>query len=143
MFLGEYKHTIDDKGRVAVPVKFRADLVKGAVVTRGLDSSLFLLPLEEWGKLTDKLANLPLGQANSRAFARLMLAGAMDAMLDKQGRFIIPEYLRAYAGLRKNIVIVGVNTRLELWDEEAWTAYSAKTQADASAIAEQMGQLGI
>ncbi len=143
MFIGEYKHTIDEKGRVAVPVKFRADLVKGAVVTRGLDSSLFLLPSEEWGKLTDKLASLPLGQANSRAFARLMLAGAMDAMLDKQGRFIIPEYLRQYAGLRKNIVIVGVNTRLELWDEEAWTAYSAKTQADAGAIAEQMGGLGI
>lgn len=143
MFIGEYKHTIDDKGRVAVPVKFRADLVKGAVVTRGLDSSLFLLPSEEWGKLTDKLASLPLGQANSRAFARLMLAGAMDAMLDKQGRFIIPEYLRQYAGLRKNIVIVGVNTRLELWDEEAWMAYSAKTQADAGAIAEQMGGLGI
>lgn len=143
MFIGEYKHTIDDKGRIAVPVKFRDDLAHGAVVTRGLDSSLFLLPSEEWGKLTDKLASLPLGQANSRAFARLMLAGAMDAMLDKQGRFIIPEYLRQYAGLRKNIVIVGVNTRLELWDEEAWMAYSAKTQADAGAIAEQMGGLGI
>ena len=139
MFIGEYKHTIDDKGRIAVPVKFRIDLAHGAVVTRGLDSSLFLLPLEEWGKLTDKLASLPLGQANSRAFARLMLAGAMDVSLDKQGRFIIPEYLRQYAGLRKNIVIVGVNTRLELWDEEAWLAYSSQTQADASSIAEQLG----
>lgn len=139
MFIGEYSHTIDDKGRIAVPVKFRSDLAHGAVVTRGLDSSLFLLPLEEWGKLTDKLASLPLGQANSRAFARLMLAGAMDAMLDKQGRFIIPEYLRQYAGLRKNVVIVGVNSRLELWDEEAWRAYSAKAESEVSEIAEQLG----
>lgn len=139
MFIGEYKHTIDDKGRIAVPMKFRADLVKGAVVTRGLDSSLFLLPLEEWGKLTDKLASLPLGQANSRALARLMLAGAMDAMLDKQGRFIIPEYLRDYAGLRKNVVIVGVNSRLELWDEEAWQVYRAKAESEVSEIAEQLG----
>src|SRR3989339_2276536 len=101
MFIGEYHHSIDEKGRLAVPTKFRKDLAKGAVVTRGLDSSLFLLPLEEWGKLSDKLASLPLGQAKSRAFARLMLAGAMDIGLDKQGRFVVPEYLRSYAKLGK------------------------------------------
>lgn len=143
MFIGEYHHTIDDKGRLAVPVKFRGDLVKGAVVTRGLDSSLFLLPLEEWGKLAEKLSNLPLGQSNSRAFARLMLAGAMDVSLDKQGRFIVPEYLRSYGGLAKAVVIVGVNTRLEIWDADAWNAYRAKTEEDAESIAEQLGDLGI
>ncbi len=143
MFIGEYHHQLDDKGRLAAPVKFRTDLAKGAVVTRGLDSSLFLLPLEEWGKLANRLSNLPLGQANSRAFARLMLAGAMDVKLDKQGRFIVPEYLREYAGLKKKVVIVGVSTRIELWDEETWSTYRTKTEADAESIAEQLGELGV
>ena len=143
MFIGEYHHQLDDKGRLATPVKFRKDLAKGAVVTRGLDSSLFLLPLEEWGKLAERLSHLPLGQANSRAFARLMLAGAMDVKLDKQGRFIIPEYLRAYAGLNKKVVIVGVSTRIEIWDEATWDTYRSKTEHDAESIAEQLGELGV
>lgn len=143
MFLGQYQHSIDDKGRLAVPMKFRDDLAKGAVVTRGLDTSLFLLPLEEWGKLAEKLASLPLGQASSRAFSRLMLAGAMDVKLDAQGRFVVPEYLRAYAGLQRNVVIVGVHNRVELWDEEEWNAYTKKTEEDAESIAEQLGGLGM
>lgn len=143
MFIGEYHHQLDDKGRIAVPMKFRSDLAKGAVVTRGLDTSLFLLPVEEWGKLATSLSGLPLGQSNSRAFARLMLAGAMDVKLDKQGRFIIPEYLRNYAKLNKKVVIVGINTRLELWDEETWEEYRKKTEADAESIAEKLGELGI
>ena len=143
MFIGEYHHQIDDKGRMAIPTKFRPDLVKGAVVTRGLDSSLFLLPMEEWGKLAEKLAGLPLGQANSRAFARLMLAGAMDVTFDKQGRFVIPEYLRQYAGIAKKVVIVGVHTRLEIWDEDTWNSYRTSTEEEAGAIAEQLGALGI
>jgi len=143
MFIGEYKHSIDEKGRVAVPTKFRGDLVHGAVVTRGLDASLFLLPLEEWGKLAEKLSSLPLGQANSRAFARLMLAGAMDVKLDKQGRFIVPEYLRSYAGLKKKAVIVGMNTRLEISDEDTWEEYRKKTEEGAVDIAEKLGEFGI
>ncbi|PIZ54368.1 cell division/cell wall cluster transcriptional repressor MraZ [Candidatus Uhrbacteria bacterium CG_4_9_14_0_8_um_filter_41_16] len=143
MFIGEYKHSIDEKGRVAIPTKFRGDLVHGAVVTRGLDASLFLLPLEEWGKLAEKLSSLPLGQANSRAFARLMLAGAMDVKLDKQGRFIVPEYLRSYAGLKKKAVIVGMNTRLEIWDEDTWEEYRKKTEEGAVDIAEKLGEFGI
>ena len=143
MFIGEYKHQIDDKGRLAIPVKFRPDLAAGAVVTRGLDSSLFLFPKEEWGKLASKLADLPLGQSNSRAFARLMLAGAMDVELDKQGRVILPEYLRQYAGMRKSIVLAGLYTRLELWDADAWEAYKKATDADASAIAEKLGEMGL
>jgi MraZ protein len=143
MFLGQYNHTIDDKGRLAVPMKFRESLARGAVVTRGLDSSLFLLPLEEWDKLAATLASLPLGQSNARAFARLMLAGAMDVALDKQGRCIVPDYLRAYAGLTKDVVIVGVNTRLELWDAARWATYVAQTEKDAEGIAEKLGELGI
>lgn len=143
MFIGEYHHSIDEKGRLAVPTKFRKDLAKGAVVTRGLDSSLFLLPLEEWDKLSEKLASLPLGQANSRAFSRLMLAGAMDIGLDKQGRFVVPEYLRLYAGLGKKVVIVGIHTRMEIWDESKWEAYNKQTEKEAVNIAEELGKLGI
>lgn len=142
MFIGEYKHTIDDKGRLAIPSKFRKNLARGAVVTRGLDASLFLFPKEEWGKLADQLARLPLGQSNSRAFARLMLAGAMDVSLDKQGRIVLPEYLREYASLKKASVIAGLYNRLEIWDEDKWEAYKKKVESDADSVAEQLGELG-
>ena len=143
MFIGEYKHNLDDKGRLAIPTKFRADLSKGAVVTRGLDTSLFLFPKEEWDKLAEKLANLPLGQSNSRAFARLMLAGAMDVELDKQGRVMLPEYLRTYADLKKSIVVAGLYTRREIWDEQTWESYKKKMEEDAESVAEQLGELGV
>ncbi|MBM5790030.1 division/cell wall cluster transcriptional repressor MraZ [Candidatus Parcubacteria bacterium] len=142
MFIGEYKHALDDKGRIAIPTKFRKQLAKGAVVTRGLDTSLFLFPKEEWDKLAERLANLPLGQSNSRAFARLMLAGAMDVALDKQGRAVLPEYLREYAGMKKNIVLAGLYNRLEIWDEQKWAAYKKKVESDADSVAEKLGELG-
>lgn len=143
MFIGEFKHTIDDKFRLAIPVKCREDLARGAVVTRGLDSSLFVFTSDEWLKLATKLAELPLGKATSRAFARLMLAGAMDVTLDKQGRIILPEYLRGYAGLKKNVVIAGLYNRLEIWDAEAWETFKRSTEKDAGQIAEQLGELGV
>lgn len=143
MFVGEYRHSIDNKGRLAVPTKFRERLKSGMVVTRGLDASLFLFPLEEWDKLASKIANLPLGQANSRAFARLMLAGAMDVALDKQGRIVIPEYLRNYAGIQKSVVVAGLWNRLELWNADTWDAYKHQTESNAVTIAEQLGELGI
>lgn len=143
MFIGEYKHAIDEKGRLAIPTKFRKNLAKGAVVTRGLDASLFLFPKEEWGKLAQKLASLPLGQSNSRAFARLMLAGAMDVEMDKQGRIVLPEYLRQYASLGKSAVVAGLFNRLEIWDEQKWEAYKKKVEEDADAVAEKLGGLGI
>lgn len=142
MFIGEYKHTLDDKGRLAIPTKFRKALAKGAVVTRGLDTSLFLFPKEEWDKLAAKLASLPLGQSNSRAFARLMLAGAMDVLLDKQGRVVLPEYLREYAVMNKTVVIAGLFNRLELWDEPKWESYKKKVEGDADSVAEKLGELG-
>ena len=143
MFIGEYKHSVDEKGRLAIPVKFRAALKKGAVVTRGLDTSLFLFPQEEWDKLAEKLASLPLGTSNSRAFARLMLAGAMDVKLDKQGRVVLPEYLRKYASLKKTIVLAGLYNRLELWDKDKWEAYKKGVEKDAEKIAEKLGELGL
>jgi len=139
MFIGEFHHTLDDKGRLAVPVKFRAELAQGAVVTRGLDRSLFLYPKEEWEKLAAKIAALPLSQADTRAFARLMLAGAMDVDIDKSGRITIPEYLRQYAGLLKNAVVTGLYDRVEIWDETAWNEYSTKTENTGNDIAERLG----
>ena len=143
MFIGEYTHNLDDKGRLMIPKKFQHDLSSGTVVTRGLDQCLFLYTTEEWSMLAQKLASLSFGQANTRAFARLMLAGAMDGSLDKQGRLILPEYLRNYAGIKKNVVVAGLYNRLELWDADAWKAYTARTEAESSAIAEQMGVLGV
>lgn len=143
MFIGEYKHTIDEKGRLAVPVKFRAQLSGGAVVTRGLDNCLFLYTGEEWKNLAERLAKLPIGKANSRAFARLMLAGAMDVSLDKQGRVILPDYLRKYAGVGKNVVVAGLYNRLEIWDEAKWEEYKNGTESSSGDIAEQLGELGV
>ncbi|OGH64966.1 MAG: cell division/cell wall cluster transcriptional repressor MraZ [Candidatus Magasanikbacteria bacterium RIFCSPHIGHO2_01_FULL_41_23] len=143
MFIGEYSHSLDDKGRLSVPKKFRNALAKGAFVTRGLDNCLFLYTKVEWAKLAEKLANLPFAQANTRAFARLMLAGAMDVEVDKQGRIILPEYLRSYATLKKDVVVAGLYNRLELWDAGKWSEYTKRTEAESTTIAEQMGQLGV
>ncbi|MFH1192840.1 MAG: division/cell wall cluster transcriptional repressor MraZ [Candidatus Jorgensenbacteria bacterium] len=143
MFLGEYKHSIDPKGRIALPAKFRSKLKEGAIITRGLDRCLFVFGRSEWEKLAEKLAALPLAQANSRAFARLMLAGASDVELDGQGRILVPDYLREYAGLGKLAVIAGVMNRLEVWDEGAWTKYKSRTESASDDIAEQLGALGI
>lgn len=143
MFIGEYHHTLDEKGRMSVPVKFRADLAQGAVVTRGLDHTLFLYPKSEWQTLAEKLASLPFGQADTRAFARLMLAGAMEVEIDKSGRVLLPEYLRTYAGLSKDVVVAGLFNRLEIWDEAAWKEYSSKTEAEGNAIAERLQNLGV
>ena len=143
MFIGEYQHNIDPKGRLSVPAKFRKDLAKGAVVTKGLDNCLFLYPKLEWQKLADKLAALPIARANSRAFSRLMLAGAVDVEIDGQGRMLIPDYLRRYAGLKKNTIIAGLYNRLEVWDQALWNKYKAGTETKSGDIAEALGELGV
>ncbi len=143
MLLGEYKHNMDAKGRLAVPAKFRSDLSAGAIITRGLDRSLFIFNKSEWEKVVEKLVALPLAQANSRAFVRLMLAGASDAPLDSQGRVLVPDYLREYAGLRKQVVVAGLYNRIEIWDAKTWSGYKSKTEAASDEIAEKLGELGI
>ena len=143
MFIGEYRHAIDEKGRLAIPSKFRGELEHGAIVTRGLDGCLYVYTSAEWQKLADKLAALPMSQSNSRAFARLMLAGAMDVSLDKQGRIILPDYLRKYAGVKKNAVVAGLYNHLEIWEEKAWEAYKLQTEKDSDDIAEKLGDLGV
>jgi len=143
MFIGEYYHNIDQKGRLAIPIKFRNELARGAVVTKGLDDCLFLYTKEEWEKLAAKLAQLPISKSNTRAFARLMLAGAMDVELDTQGRVVLPEYLRKYAGLNKKVVVAGLYNRLEIWDEEKWNVYKKGTEKSSGDIAEALGELGV
>lgn len=143
MFIGEYHHSVDEKGRVQVPVKFRADLAKGAVVTRGLDNCLFIYTKKEWTILAEKLARLPIAQANSRAFSRLMLAGAMELDMDKQGRAVLPEYLRTFASLKKMVVIAGLYNRLELWDKDSWEKYRSGTEKQSGDIAEALAALGV
>ncbi len=143
MILGEYRHNLDTKGRLAIPAKFREKIEAGAIITRGLDRCLFVFGPQEWENLVQKLTALPLAQANSRAFVRLMLAGASDAKPDTQGRILIPDYLRKYAGLKKGTVVAGLYNRFEIWDEEEWNAYKQKTESTSDEIAEKLGELGI
>ncbi|MBI2034022.1 MAG: division/cell wall cluster transcriptional repressor MraZ [Candidatus Liptonbacteria bacterium] len=143
MLLGEYKHNLDSKGRVAIPAKFREELKAGAIITRGLDNCLFVFAAKEWEALAKKLIALPLAQANSRAFVRLMLAGASNVEVDSQGRVLIPDYLRKYAGLKKEVVVAGLYNRAEIWDAEKWNQYKQKTESASDEIAEKLGELGI
>lgn len=143
MLLGEYQHNLDTKGRIAIPAKFREKLTAGAIITRGIDNCLFVFANAEWDVLAKKLIALPLAQANSRAFVRLMLSGASDAELDNQGRLLIPDYLRKYAGLKKGVIVAGLYNRIEIWDEATWSAYKAKTESASEEIAEKLGELGI
>ncbi len=143
MFLGEYTHTVDTKGRVAIPAKFREQLTSGAIITRGLDTCLFIFPEKEWETLAAKLMALPLAQANSRAFVRLMMAGAAQVDSDGQGRILVPEYLRNYAHVQKEVVIAGLYNRIEIWASDAWERYKQKTESASDEIAEQLGELGI
>ncbi len=138
MFIGEYKHSVDEKGRMAVPSKFRVTLSKGAVVTRGLDNCLFLYTKEEWKKLVENISSLPVQKQKSRAFARLMLAGAMDVAIDSQGRILIPEYLRSFAGIKKEVTVAGLYNRLEIWDSKFWDIYKKKTEKESTKIAEEL-----
>ena len=143
MFIGEYSHNLDEKGRLAIPAKFRSILKKGAVVTKGLDNCLFLYSKEQWEKLAQKFASLPISQAKTRAFTRHILAGAMDVDFDNQGRITLPEYLRRFSSLKKKTIIAGLYNHLEIWDEEQWNKYKTATEENSNAIAEELGDLGI
>ena len=143
MFIGEFQATIDEKGRISIPVKFRSQLKSKVVVTRGLDNSLFLYTLDEWKKLAEKLASLPISTANTRAFSRLMLAGAMDCDVDKQGRIILPGYLKEFAKINKKLIFAGLYNRIEIWSDTLWATYKAQTEKESNAIAEQLGSLGV
>jgi len=143
MFIGEYTYLIDDKKRLAVPVKFRNLLGKKAVITRGLDQCLFVFSTKEWISLAEKINQLPLSQADARGFSRLMLGGAMEVTIDSLGRILVPDYLKKYAGLQKKVALVGVLNRIEVWDEDNWEKYKGKTEKEGENIAERLKELGI
>jgi len=143
MFIGEYNYNLDDKNRLAVPTKFRKFFSDGAIITKGLDNCLFIYTRKEWDKLVKRLADLPISQAKSRAFSRLMLAGAMDVNVDKQGRMIMPDYLKKFASLNKKVILAGLYNRLEVWDEKIWNKYQSVTDKDSGDIAEGLVDLGI
>jgi len=143
MFLGEYKHQLDEKGRVAVPSKFRGSLKSGSIVTRGLDNCLFLFSKDEWKKIAEKLTQLTILKKDARALARHMFANASEVSTDKQGRILIPDYLRKFAKINKNIIFAGVYNRVEIWEESQWERYKERTDKYASDIAERMSDLDI
>lgn len=143
LFYGEYHHTIDPKGRVIVPSRFRENLGEKFILTKGLDNCLFAYSLEEWTNLESKLKSLPFTNKDARAFIRFFFSGATECETDKQGRILIPSNLREYATLGKDIVIIGVSTRVEIWDKDRWNGYNSDDNMSANDIADKMAQLGV
>ncbi|OGZ34565.1 MAG: cell division/cell wall cluster transcriptional repressor MraZ [Candidatus Portnoybacteria bacterium RBG_13_41_18] len=143
MFIGEYRHTIDQKRRLAIPAKFRAQLGESAVITRGIDNCLVIYPQKEWEAMAEKLGRLPASQLEARGFARIMLAGAMQVEFDQLGRILIPDYLKDYAVLKKEVVVVGIYNRLEIWDAEKWNDYKQRAEKEVGDLASKLGELGI
>lgn len=142
MFIGEYQHAIDTKNRMIIPSKFRDNLKDRFVVTKGLDNCLYAYPMDEWANLEQKLKTLPLTSKDARAFVRFIFSGAVECELDKQGRFVVPVNLIEYAGIKKDVVIIGVSTRFEIWSKENWEEYN-NSNIDFDEIADKMSQLGI
>jgi MraZ protein len=142
MFSGECEHTIDDKGRLIVPSKFRAELAEGLFVTRGLDGCLFVFPPDKWKEMSEKMANLSLVQSSARLFSRMIYSG-IECQLDKQGRILLPPSLRAHADIETEVVIIGVWTRLEIWSKKRWQEQTIRMEEESGSIAEQLTNLGI
>ncbi len=143
MLIGEYTHTIDDKNRVSLPTKFRKELGGKVVVTRGLDNCLFLYSMKQWEIVSAKMAEGSFATADARGVNRFFLSGAADVDVDSAGRILLPDYLKAFAKLNEKVVVTGVQSRVELWDEEAWTEYKKRIEKQADALAEKMGQAGV
>jgi MraZ protein len=143
-FTGEFRHALDDRGRVAIPVRFRARLAAGATLARWLDGCLSVFPVEAWDELAEKLRRLPVTNRNAREFARFMSSGAVEIELDRQGRLLIPGYLREYAGLDAGeVVVVGALNRLEVWAPARWQPYRAGLEESPETLAEHLADLGI
>ena len=144
MLIGEYQHSIDEKGRVAIPYRFRKFLKEGAVVAKGLvDRCLCLYPKEEWDKLAAKLTALPISDPKARAFARLMFSGAVEVIFDRQGRILLPGYLKEYAGLKTQAIISGVYNRVEIWDVRFWQQYKTRSEKSSEDISRHMREMGV
>ncbi|MDF2874897.1 MAG: mraZ [Sporomusa sp.] len=143
MFMGEYLHTIDNKGRLILPARFREGLGEAFIATKGLDNCLFVYTRSEWAILEDKLKKLPLAKPEARAFVRFFFSGAAELECDKQGRVLVPPNLRDHAKLDKDVVVIGVSTRIEIWDKAAWDEYNQQVSPTVAEIAETLADLGI
>ena len=143
MLIGEYKHTLDPKKRLSLPSKWRKELGKSLVVTRGLDNCLFVYPLKEWQKITEKVCQLPLGQADTRSFNRFFLSGAVEVEVDSVGRILVPDFLKDFATLKSSVVLAGIHDRIEIWDEKKWENYKRTIEKQADALAEKLGEIGV
>jgi MraZ protein len=142
MLIGEYTHRLDDKKRLSLPAKFRKELGKKMVITHGLDNCIFIYPEKEWQKVSERLSDLGVGQADSRGFNRFMLGGALEVSLDSIGRILIPDFLKDFAGLKNKVVLIGVHSRVEIWDQKMWSNYKKKIQQKADALAQKLGDIG-
>ena len=142
MLIGEFIHTLDPKKRLALPARFRKELGKKVVVTNGLDGCLFVYPIKEWEKVAEKIAALPMGQADTRGFGRFMLAGAVETDVDAIGRILVPDFLKEFANLKTQVAVVGLSTRIELWNEKTWKEHKARIQKEAGTLAEKLGEIG-
>ena len=143
MLIGEYEHSLDVKGRLIMPAKLREDMGEKFIITKGLDGCLFGFSQNEWLSFEEKLKTLPLTNKNARDFVRFFLSGAIECEIDKQGRFLIASNLREYANMEKDVVIIGVGTRLEIWNKDKWKNYNSDENISADEIAENMTMLGI
>lgn len=143
LLIGEYEHSLDAKGRMILPSKIREDIGEKFIITKGLDGCLFGFSKQEWNNFEEKLKTLPLTNKNARDFVRFFLSGAVEAEVDKQGRFLIPSNLRKYSTLEKEVVITGVGTRIEIWNKEQWESYNSEENLSADTIAENMANLGM
>ncbi|MAZ30164.1 cell division/cell wall cluster transcriptional repressor MraZ [bacterium] len=143
MLIGEHTHTLDTKKRLSLPSKWRKELGGSVVLTRGLDNCLFVYPLKEWQKITEKIGQLPLGQADTRSFNRFFLSGATEVEIDKNGRILVPDFLKDFAKLDSKVVLAGIHDRVEIWDENLWDTYKSHIEAEADTLAEKLGEIGI
>lgn len=143
MFLGEYQHSLDSKGRITIPAKFRDQLSDRFIATKGLENCIFLFPLSEWHNIEEKLRSLPMTRADARSFVRFFFSGASELEVDKQGRTVIPANLREYAGIDKDVVIIGVGSRAEIWASEKWAEYNQEKEGHYEQLAESLVDLGI
>lgn len=143
MFIGEYQHSLDNKGRIIIPSKLREKLGESFIITKGLDNCLFVFPMDEWSVFEEKLKSLPLTRKDARAFVRFFFSGATECELDKQGRVLISSTLREHSKLEKDAVIIGVSNRIEIWSKEEWDTYNNDDDLSYENIAEKMAELGI
>ncbi len=143
MLIGEYTHTIDDKNRLSLPVKFRQEMGKKIVVTPGLDGCLWIFTMEQWKSISSKLGEASLLSADNRSFNLYMLGGAVEVDVDTIGRILVPDFLKERASLKTKVVLIGVQSRVEIWNEKSWIEYKKVVEKQADSLAEKLGQVGI